>query len=69
MIYLGEVHMVRKNNAKKEEIKVDIRKVLCMGLEYPYDHPKIYLEIPENKSHIDCPYCGKLFKLTSSGGK
>ncbi len=37
--------------------------VSCQGKEYPYDHPKVYLEIDPEIKKIDCPYCGKTFKL------
>ena len=48
---------------EKEKIIVNERKISCEGHEYPYDHPKIYLEIPEETGKIDCPYCGKIFEL------
>ena len=57
--------MVSKVNMKKEEIKVKDRKVSCEGALHPYDHPKIYLEIPENKKQIECPYCSRMFKFSS----
>lgn len=58
--------MASKSQIKREEIKVSEKKVSCNGAEHPYDHPKIYLEIPENKKEIDCPYCGRLFKYSPS---
>lgn len=61
--------MARNMQTKKEEIQILTRKVSCVGLEHPYDHPKIYLEIPEDKNQIDCPYCGKLFKYSTQGKK
>ncbi|MGV2433119.1 MAG UNVERIFIED_CONTAM: zinc-finger domain-containing protein [Rickettsiaceae bacterium] len=53
-----------KNN--KEEIKVSDRKVSCEGSEYPYDHPKVYLEISDDKKQTDCPYCGRRFITKSN---
>lgn len=61
--------MASKNNISKEEVKVDTRKVSCQGADHPYDHPKIYLEIAEDKKMIDCPYCGRIFKYGASGKK
>ena len=50
-------------NNPKEKIIVKDKKVSCEGHEYPYDHPKVYLEISEDKDEIECPYCSKLFKF------
>ncbi|MFK7973808.1 MAG: zinc-finger domain-containing protein [Rickettsiaceae bacterium] len=40
--------------------------VHCSGKEFPYDHPKIYLEIDKALDNIICPYCSKEFKLAES---
>lgn len=61
--------MASKKQISKEVVNVSDRKVSCMGAEYPYDHPKIYLEIPEGKNQIDCPYCGRVFKYSPLGKK
>lgn len=69
MICLEEVFMQSNTNLKREVEKSSTRKVSCIGLEHPYDHPKIYLYIPEDKDEIECPYCSKLFKFSKSGKK
>ncbi|WP_375327486.1 zinc-finger domain-containing protein [Candidatus Tisiphia endosymbiont of Nemotelus uliginosus] len=38
---------------------------MCLGNESPFDHPKIYLEIDPNNHSIVCPYCSKIFVLSS----
>ncbi len=45
----------------KEIEFVKERAISCQGLEAPYDHPLIYLEIKDGIDKIDCPYCGKEF--------
>jgi uncharacterized Zn-finger protein len=50
-------------NKEKETIIVLDKKVSCVGEEYPYDHPKIYLEIAKDKTEIECPYCSRVFKF------
>ncbi len=42
-------------------IYVDEHKVQCEGGDGAAGHPKIYLEIKNDK--IACPYCSRLFKL------
>jgi uncharacterized Zn-finger protein len=39
--------------------------VTCSGRDVPYDHPRVFLEIDPDLGKIDCPYCGKRFKLES----
>jgi len=46
---------------QKEIEFVHTRSVSCQGLEAPYDHPLVYLEIKDEAGKIDCPYCGKEF--------
>ncbi len=43
--------------------KTKSSSVSCMGKEYPYDHPKIYLEIDQETKQVICPYCSKQFVL------
>lgn len=45
----------------KEIVHIKNSSVSCHGKDYPYDHPLVYLEIKEEKSSIQCPYCGKEF--------
>ncbi len=42
-------------------IYVDSHKVRCEGIDDGSGHPRIYLEIKNDK--IECPYCSKIFKL------
>lgn len=49
---------------KTDEIeKTKSSSVVCMGKEYPFDHPKVYLEINLEDKEILCPYCSKKFML------
>ena len=45
--------------------KTKSSSVTCMGKEFPYDHPKIYLEIDPGTNEVQCPYCSKKFVLNS----
>ena len=44
-----------------EKVFTKVASVFCTGKEYPYDHPKIYLQIDPSKGQVVCPYCGKIF--------
>lgn len=46
--------------AKKDNKNSDV--IYCEGDDYPYDHPRVYLEIPNGQDKVVCPYCGKVFK-------
>lgn len=46
---------------KKDTVLVDAKKISCDGSDNVSGHPKVFLEIKEDK--IDCPYCGKIFIL------
>ncbi|MDX1916917.1 MAG: zinc-finger domain-containing protein [Rickettsiaceae bacterium] len=47
-----------------EETQITKEKnVYCSGLEYPLDHPKIYLILDEELGFVVCPYCSKKFIL------
>lgn len=48
-----------------EVIKTKTTSVTCSGRDVLYDHPKVYLEIDSSQGRIDCPYCGRTFKLES----
>ncbi len=50
-------------NKEKEIVIVKEKKVSCEGAEYPYDHPKIYLEISSKEGQVECPYCSRVFKV------
>ncbi len=43
--------------------------VSCFGKEFPFDHPKVYLQIDPSKGSIECPYCSKEFVLTNDENK
>ena len=50
----------------KETTYTDKLYVSCKGLEAPYDHPTIYLEINADKGKVECPYCSHVFVLKKS---
>jgi uncharacterized Zn-finger protein len=50
-------------NLHKETIHTNEKHVSCNGLEAPYDHPMIYLEISLAQGQVECPYCSKVFVL------
>ena len=56
-------------NSGQEKIIVKDRKISCEGSEYPYDHPKIYLEMSKDVNHIECPYCSKIFEMDNDSSK
>lgn len=49
--------------SKKNIVVTDTHSVECHGKDFPYDHPIIYLEIPDYVSNVVCPYCSKTFVL------
>jgi len=56
-------NMIRES---KEKIHTLSKHVSCNGLEAPYDHPMIYLEIALNEGNVECPYCSKVFVLDTT---
>jgi uncharacterized Zn-finger protein len=50
-------------NNSKEKIYTEDKHVSCNGLEVPYDHPTIYLEIDQSAGQVECPYCSRVFVL------
>ena len=46
-----------------EIVEVDEAKVACDG-GGALGHPRVFLNIGE-PGHIDCPYCGRRFRLKS----
>ena len=48
-----------KNSTIVEKNTVSSKHVSCDGGQF-YGHPKIYLEIGQQKN-IKCPYCGQVF--------
>ncbi|MBL8706311.1 MAG: zinc-finger domain-containing protein [Rhodospirillales bacterium] len=45
-----------------ETIEITSETVACDGGGGALGHPKVYLNLGD-KDHIDCPYCGRQFKL------
>lgn len=45
-----------------ETIEVTSRVVACDGGSVALGHPRVYLNMGE-KHEIDCPYCGRRYKL------
>ena len=44
---------------------VDKHKVHCEGIDGGSGHPRVYLEIKNDK--VECPYCSRIFKLGKMG--
>ncbi|MBT4906695.1 MAG: zinc-finger domain-containing protein [Rhodospirillaceae bacterium] len=47
-----------------ETIEVDSREIACDGGGGALGHPRVFLNMGENKA-IDCPYCGRQFTLSA----
>lgn len=47
----------------QEKENVSSKKVACDGGAGALGHPKVYLNMGE-KSHVECPYCGKVFQFS-----
>lgn len=45
-----------------EIVEVSKSKVACEGESAALGHPRVFLNMGD-KSEIDCPYCGRRFKL------
>lgn len=48
-----------------EVVDVNETAVSCEGNAGPLGHPKVYLHIDRDTGKIQCPYCSRLFVLTS----
>lgn len=46
-----------------EIIETDASRVACDGGGVALGHPKVYLEMGDERS-VDCPYCGRRFELS-----
>jgi uncharacterized Zn-finger protein len=58
--------MTRNNmNNKFEEIFVSSSEVSCDGGVGASGHPKVYLQIDQEKGSIACPYCSRNYVLKS----
>ncbi len=50
-----------------EEIEVTDHVVACDGGNLALGHPRVYLNMGE-KTEIDCPYCGRRYRLKHGAG-
>jgi len=50
-----------------EIVEVEETRVCCDGGEGPLGHPRVWLTIPPEKGHVDCPYCDRRFVLKAAG--
>lgn len=46
----------------QELIVVDARTVSCDGGDDPSGHPRVYLNMGDDRQ-VDCPYCGRRYIL------
>lgn len=44
-----------------ETVVVDTHRVACDGGEGALGHPRVWLQIPEDKGFVECGYCDKRF--------
>lgn len=51
-----------------EEISVASSDVACDGGGGALGHPKVYLQIEQEKGCISCPYCSRNYVLKQSSG-
>ena len=49
-----------------EEISVSTPSVSCDGGGGALGHPKVYLQIEQEKGRIQCPYCSRNYVLSQS---
>ena len=61
------INMNTSNNIQDNDNNeiVDTTKVSCSGIGGSLGHPKVYLDMGDEKT-IRCPYCSKLFILENS---
>jgi uncharacterized Zn-finger protein len=50
-----------------EEIEVSTREVSCDGGGGASGHPRVFLNMGD-KEFVDCPYCGRQFRLEQGAG-
>ena len=51
------------SDAAPETVVVETRRVACDGGEGALGHPRVWLQIPEDKGFVECGYCDKRFVL------
>lgn len=57
--------MAQNFQAEEKVTYVSEITVKCEGEGKNLGHPLIYLHFTEGKNSIDCPYCGRVFKLST----
>jgi uncharacterized Zn-finger protein len=50
-----------------EIIEVDATRVSCQGIGGALGHPKVYLEMGDER-FVECPYCDRRFVLKDGAG-
>jgi uncharacterized Zn-finger protein len=53
---------VYSNDYGLRDIRVTSRKFACIGQSPPHDHPRVFLEMGDQKE-IACPYCSTRFRF------
>ncbi len=48
------------NDVGSENIRIGVKKFMCMGATPPYDHPHVFLDMGAD-DQIICPYCSTLY--------
>ncbi len=48
------------NEAGTENIRVGVKKLMCMGALPPFDHPHVFVDMGEGTRGM-CPYCSTLY--------
>ena len=51
------------SDAAPETVIVETRRVACDGGDGALGHPRVWLQIPEDKGFVECGYCDKRFVL------
>ncbi len=48
-----------------ETVETDKTRIACDGGDDALGHPRVFLEMSD-KGEVDCPYCGRKFKLSAN---
>ncbi|MBT8410563.1 MAG: zinc-finger domain-containing protein [Octadecabacter sp.] len=48
---------------------VSQRRIACDGGEGALGHPRVWLQIPEDRGWVECPYCDCKYVYRDSEGK
>ncbi len=49
-------------------VEVEEVEIACDGGDAAVGHPRVYLHIGA-EGHVDCPYCGRHFRLADGAAK